>query len=311
MMWHRQVAMTSHGAAIGMRSNRRPVGPAIFWLTVTAVLGAVALLMSDPPRVRYGKPVKLGVISDKRVRESSGLAISRSFPGCYWTHNDSGDSARIFLLDGKANTKAVFTIADDDPLDWEAMAAVQLDRTNYLLVGDIGNNSLRREELTVTVVKEPNDRSADVLPLQAKITFRFEDKPHDCEAMAVDPVTHEVILATKSLNGDCHVYAFPLKIESNTVPLTATKIATLDIPFVTGMDISPDGRRAIIVTYVGAYEFVRRRYETWKSAFARPPRILEVPQRRQGEAICFAADGRSLVLTSEGRDQPMWLIPAE
>jgi len=74
------------------------------------------------------------------------------------------------------------------------------------------------------------------------------------------------------------------------------------------MDISPDGRRAILGTYGHAFEFCRGKDETWAEAFSRPPRELTVPRRRQGETICFGPDGRTIYLTSEKRPTPLWEV---
>ncbi len=86
-------------------------------------------------------------------------------------------------------------------------------------------------------------------------------------------------------------------------------IGTLDLSLATGMDISPDGVRAIIITYGDAYEYVRREGEDWREAFARDSRNLPMPKRRQGEAICYGRDGKTLYLTSEHAPAPFWEVP--
>jgi len=40
----------------------------------------------------------VGKLSFKAIKESSGLVRSRKWSGIYWTHNDSGDQARIFPI---------------------------------------------------------------------------------------------------------------------------------------------------------------------------------------------------------------------
>ena len=52
-------------------------------------LGAVAGATDQPP-------VK---IDSEQLLEGSGLAASRRPPGVFWTHNDPGDSARLFAID--------------------------------------------------------------------------------------------------------------------------------------------------------------------------------------------------------------------
>ena len=81
--------------------------------------------------------------------------------------------------------------------------------------------------------------------------------------------------------------------------------------FITGGDISPDGRRVIICDYFAACELTLPEKkgivfdEIWKQ---RPLRI-EIGDyhgvRRQGEAICYRADGHALLATSEGFPCPL------
>ena len=37
------------------------------------------------------------------LRESSGLGVSQSYPGVFWTHNDSGDGPRLYAIDDSAS----------------------------------------------------------------------------------------------------------------------------------------------------------------------------------------------------------------
>jgi hypothetical protein len=75
------------------------------------------------------------------------------------------------------------------------------------------------------------------------------------------------------------------------------------------MDISPDGRRAVVLTYRDAYEYSRGRNERWAEAFARKPAEIKLPRRAQGEAIAYGADGKTLYLTSEKLPTPLWEVP--
>ena len=86
-------------------------------------------------------------------------------------------------------------------------------------------------------------------------------------------------------------------------------IGTLEIPPATAMDISPDGRRAVVLTYGSAYEYSRGEDEDWAQALSRPPRELVMPARRQGESICYGLDGKTLYLTSEKLPTPLWEVP--
>ena len=75
------------------------------------------------------------------------------------------------------------------------------------------------------------------------------------------------------------------------------------------MDVTSDGRTAVLLTYAHAYQFRRNLDETWSEALERGPREIALPPRRQGEAICFAADNKALFLTSERLPTPLWRVP--
>jgi hypothetical protein len=74
------------------------------------------------------------------------------------------------------------------------------------------------------------------------------------------------------------------------------------------MDISSNGRRAVVLTYGDAYEFVRNSDEGWPEAFARRPLVIPMPKRPQGESICYGPDGVTLYLTSEKAPSPLWEV---
>jgi hypothetical protein len=99
-----------------------------------------------------------------------------------------------------------------------------------------------------------------------------------------------------------------LPAEQSKTVLTAEPIAVISAPAVTAMDISPDGLRAVVSTYASAYQFVRSADEDWAVGFGHRPTSINLPTRRQGESLCFGADGKTLYLTSEGSPSPLWRV---
>src|SRR5690606_33778016 len=103
----------------------------------------------------YGIGQDRGRIDNNELNEASGLAASVKNPGMLWSHNDSGDQARIFLMDGYAHIKAVFYLKGITGHDLEDMDCIQKDGENYLLIGDIGDNTSSLETIKVYLFKEP------------------------------------------------------------------------------------------------------------------------------------------------------------
>jgi len=153
--------------------------------------------------------------------------------------------------------------------------------------------------------------TAGQIPIVQTIHFSYQDDHRNCEALAVDPTGNTILFVTKERATRCYVYTMPWPKNDPEKVSVAKKIATLEIPSATAMDVSPDGRRAVVLTYGHAYEFTRGPDEDWAAAFSRRPRMLAMPRREQGESICYGVDGKTLYLTSEGRPTPLWQVPVK
>jgi len=291
-----------------------------YLLDTLALLAALSpLLAAEKAKgpaepARYGQGRELCTLANKEIDESSGVACSRVNPGVFWTHNDSGDEPRLFAFNAKGEDLATFQVEGAICRDWEDIASFARDGKGYLVVADVGDNASEHDECSLYVIEEPRldprKRGARArLRVEAAIHFRYEDGAHNCEAVGVDTASKTFFLVTKVFVGPCKVYALPNPPAGTREPLVAKAIATLRIPMTTGMDVSPDGLRAIVLTYGDAYEFTRRPDEKWADAFARVPRTLSMPRRRQGEAICYGPDGQTLYLTSEKAPCPFFEVP--
>ena len=97
--------------------------------------------------------------------------------------------------------------------------------------------------------------------------------------------------------------------KSKTVKLE--KIADFSIPavpegFLTGGDISPDGRRVVLCDYFGAYEILLpENAKNFDDIWKEKPLRIDLGTREQGEAIGYAANGNSILATSEKKNSPM------
>ncbi|GAB6167106.1 hypothetical protein JCM19992_31060 [Thermostilla marina] len=277
----------------------------------------------DPLAVPYAPGRLVARLHSRNVDESSGIAASIRFPGWFYTHNDSGNDSRLYRFDAAGREGGVFPLENVIAYDWEDIASFRRNGKPYILVADSGNNGLASEIQILHVVEEPDiappvdERSAvaleHTLPVVLTIYYRYEDDFHDCEAVAVDSTDGTILLIAKEHGIGCNAYAlpWPKEVKGNEVlpAVTARKIAELALPEVTALDVSSDGHRAVVGTYGDAYEFTRHEGETWKEAFARPPRRIVLPQRRQGEALCYGSDGKTLYATSEGYPAPLFEIP--
>jgi len=264
------------------------------------------------PVVQYGKGRLICLLANKAIAESSGVAASRRTAGVFWTHNDSGDKPNLYAFDLRGRNLGTWHIQGVASRDWEDMASFSLGGKPWLLAADAGDNDRKCKTPRLYLVPEPRiDPNRPVAVGQVgvamTIPFFYDDGCQDCEAVGVDTTSRTILLISK--RGKRTVYELPLPDKTPPRPLTAKSIATLDLGWVTAMDVSPDGLRAVVATYGNLTEYARAPGESWAAAFGRPGRTITAPGRQQGESVCFGFDGKTLYLTSEGSPCPLLEIP--
>jgi len=254
-------------------------------------------------------------IENPSIHESSGLAYSSINPQVLWTHNDSGDVARIFAFDLEGRDLGTFNIDEAEAVDWEDMDSFVMNGEAYLLIADVGDNFRQRESVTIYVIREPevnpqHQKHRGIIELERRIDFRYEDGPVDCEAVAMDPETLSIFLVAKTRAGRADIYSLEWQDVVPGEVATVEIVASASIAQATAMDISPDAQRAVVLTYVNAYMFTRAPGQSWDQAFAGKPETMQMPRRQQGESICFGPDGTKLYLTTEYAPSPLWEVNA-
>lgn len=256
-------------------------------------------------------------LRDPEIGESSGLSRSFKHPSRFWTHNDSGDKPRLFLIDTQGETEAVANLTLDQPIDWEDMASFEWEGTPYLVVGDIGGNSRAREHVWLHIFAEPTYLPSEANPQPSQLVVdqiatlevTIPGGVTNYEAMAVDSAQGTILLVEKSYWG-ARVYTLPLRIDVGRHPVVAEEIAFLPIPMATASDLSSDGSRLAIGTYTNLVLYERRRqadghWEAWADCFRRAPFLASLPQVKQAEAVSFGSDADSLFITSEKLPAPL------
>ena len=263
-------------------------GPVEVSLRVTDAAGAeqtahLTLLVTPDvcPAVLSG--VTLGDLADAALTEASGLIQSARDPNLLWSHNDSGDHARIFALgrDGSALGTYTFDLPDSD---WEDLGA-GLDPDSgapLLFIGDIGNNDLSRTSVAVYLVEEPTvDRAAPAieqpLALRATLTLTLPE-PLNLDSLLVDPQTQDLYLFSDAADGRTVVLrkAAP-HVDGEVALLEAVGERILGVEpllgdtLATGAAISPLGERVLLRTRQGAFLWLRDGAQTVGEAVAGEP----------------------------------------
>jgi hypothetical protein len=289
--------------------TRAAISGAVVFALATAVACA-----SEPPANPSDRAEMrlLARLADARIVESSGLAVSRIHADILWTHNDSGGEARLFAFDHSGADRGSCAVRGATNLDWEDLAAFTLDGASYLGIADTGNQPASRagrvatrRSYAIVVVAEPSVdpvtlRVSPEADVAATVTFAYEDGSRDCEAMAIDGHERAAYLMAKTVGFSSEVYRLPLVFDApGTPPKTARPVCRSPVTVATAMDLSRDGRRAAVLTYLGIAVFARSEGESWQRAFRRQPGWIHLERVPLMEAVAFTADGGALLVTAE------------
>jgi hypothetical protein len=247
-----------------------------------------------------------GHFQDPDLRESSGVALSRAYPGVLFTINDSGNPPEIFATDSTGRPLGKWRIPLVHNRDWEALSIGPCPRGSCFYIGDIGDNSERRADVQIYRVRVPvalqafrgvTDESS--LALDSAVV-RYPDGAHDAEAIWVED-DGDLFVVTKGRTGGVKLFRVSATSFGAGRAVTATLMQVLPIEadrrvgrWVTDAARSPDGRRVALRTYSEVYLF-----PLMPGGRLGPPAVCNVAGLEpQGEGVAWL-DNRRLILTSE------------
>ena len=240
---------------------------ALFASALTLMIGGAAhaeVCKAWSPAQAYGE------LDTKLVNEASGLDVSARYPDRLYHNNDSGDGLRFYLSDLRGQNARAIDVEGPKPLDVEELSLGPCDGGSCIYLGDIGDNPARRDDVVFTLVKERKTFKDKVKPLRT-VRARYPDGAHNAEAFALHP-NGDLFLVTKPADR-VMMTPVPAKVYKLTAAQlrgagqtqTFTKVGEIDLPKImaahafpasipTALDISADGKRAILLTYMSALE---------------------------------------------------------
>jgi hypothetical protein len=248
----------------------------------------------------FGEATAAGAVDEDALTEASGLVASGQHAGVFWTHNDSGDTARLYAIDESGASKGSLTLAGAIPEDWEDIAR---DGTT-LYVGDIGDNDKGRDEIAIWRVDEPATLDADGSAGASRMTLTYPDGPHDAEAL----VHHggSLWILAKDADGAAVYEADPSADEQE---LVLADVLVLPAEAGAGAEVSGadagDGRLYIRTeSAVLVYDLA----DGLPAALDGAPCLAPAPDDADGESIAATSSGYAAL--SEGSNPTLWLVEA-
>lgn len=278
--------------------------------------------------------IGIKVQARRELVENSGITMSGTQPGVFFTINDSGNEPLLFAIDTAGADRGVWRVAQSRNIDWEAVSVGPCGHTTRaadgmpnecVYVGDVGDNDGRRPARVIYRVGEPTaERAGFVGSLDAEsLTYRYSDGSHDVEAMYVAPNGNTFLITKRRLRSadgqprPALVFELPASAWGSAIsPVVADLVDSLPIVpgsadrrQITDAALSQDGRRLAVRTYGQIFTFATDS-ATGRVDHGNAPGVCDLAAlgRWQGEGVTWYGRGERLVLSSEGRNSPLFAV---
>ena len=317
-----------------MTCTSRPKRSRNGWLCLAAAAISACSLFdrSTDGKVGPASVLKVETSIHRRLVENSVAVTSVSQPGVIFGVNDSGNGPYLFAFDSMGAGRGMWEIVGAQNRDWEAAAlgpcGMPSGQANCLYIGDVGDNDSRKPRLTVyrfaepRVAGQPVSDSAQRIRDVRRLDFRYSDRPHDVEAMyvaldgSVFLITKRRLLDPGNLPRPALIFRIPFAAWDSSGVVTAVLADSLPIvpgevqgQQVSDAALSADGRALAVRTYADIFIFAMDTVSGLPRHGIAPTSChIAKLRERQGEGIGWWWDRRHLVLTSEGRNAPMFVV---
>lgn len=252
-------------------------------------------------------PVTMAVIDMERANHLGGLAASERHPGLLWAHNDHEDPA-VLGFDSEGKWTVVVRPTTTEPMNLTDIAV----RDGYVYVLDV----VASDEVRVHRFEEPRRLPAGApvrspswgadLPSPPEVGVRLQTLRANyagrftrAEALMVGEGGEVFVFShgeTTSLYG---LGRFPTRPSRERQ--TAELLAELDLPMVTGADLSADGRSLVVRSHRRARLYRGAEGATVVTLLASAHCAASLGAERDGGAIAFSHDARSYFTVGIGR----------
>jgi len=268
-----------------MSAMPRPHRSILLALSLSALLVPTAAIGAESE--------KLSEISDSRIKESSGLAISAEHDDLAYTINDAGNDPIVYAI--KISTGDVVGTTRVGGGDVEDSESIAIDGDGTMWLADLGDNDEERDDTALYAFPEPGPGDQSVTAKRYPVSYD-DGGAANIEALLVHPKTGKKFLASKEKKKSGTLYSLPKKLSENGNNL-ATDLGKPMPRDVSDGTFSIDGSQALIRTRSAVHLFDPK---TWKEVGT-----LDVPKVEQGESIAMEPGGTAFIIGSEGKNSPL------
>ncbi|MEM9361129.1 MAG: hypothetical protein AAGA43_00770 [Bacteroidota bacterium] len=243
------------------------------------------------------------------IDESSGIENGENYT--IWTFNDSGGRQELYQCDTTGKLVRTLKIKNAANDDWEDITQ---DDEGHFYIGNFGNNSNKRKELSLFKIKIPQQQNESIDFVSAeKISFRFEDQTEfpppknqmnfDCEAVFWFNKRLYLFTKHRTLPMKTNLYSIPDKPGNHIAKKIGSFATGVAKPgehpwfgyWVTAADISPDKNKVALISGTTLWIF----YDFENDNFLKGKvKTISLERNTQKEAVCFAND-TTIYITDE------------
>jgi hypothetical protein len=255
---------------------------------LAAVAVAVLFLLGALAGPAEARAEEVFRFQDPEIVESSGLVVDGD---AFATVNDSGDTGRVFVVDGDSGETVGEVTWAEEPEDVEALAP---GGPGHVWVGDIGDNARSRTSIEVARVR----LGAGTRTVAPEVfSLVYPDGPVDAETLLRHPRTGRLYVVSKVFFGGT-LYAAPGSLRADA-PNRLREVGRV-LSLATDGAFFPDGRHLLLRDYGRAVVYSWPELEQVAE--------LGLPDQKQGEGIAIDDDGQVYVST-EGQNAPVHRVP--
>jgi hypothetical protein len=261
-----------------------------------------------------GRPVTRCVVDDARLGQISGLAER---PGGFAVVNDTGpivwrlDNAcqpirRTVLRPPPAHDPAASPIGGKR-FDTEDIA---VDAAGAFWIADIGGNTTYRT--AISLFRWLPGTAATAV---TRYDLDYPDGPHDAEALLLARDGRIVIVTKSRRIAGVYLVDAPLRAVGRLRLAGGFDVHRVcpscrgGSLLVTGGAVSHDGTRVALRTYDRAFEWFAPTGDVVGAILHGVPRQIALPPSRQGEAIAYTPDAKTLLTATERVPAPIGAVP--
>ncbi len=213
---------------------RGGTGVGYTWSIVLGALPPGLALGGNNVTLTWSAFMQTGAITQAatpRLSEVSGICASRSQPGVFWVHDDSGNAASIYAIDAAGALLQRYDLATTNT-DWEDICLGPGPGGDCLYVGDVGDNLSMRSDCHLLRVAEPVVPATPQAPIALTFEsfyFSYPGGAQNCESLLIDWDSGTPYLVEKT-GGSVRVHKFPMPLNTawtagsptTLLPVTAT-----------------------------------------------------------------------------------------